>query len=1611
MKKFIYLFLFLLVSFVANSQTLRPATTPSPNSPSGFAVFGYSRADSGFIWGRRDTFPARFPTVIWHPNGNFYKTTGNGAAWTIFASSTAGTVGSVSGNAPVSVINGTSNPVISVDTSFDGLTTKKWLYKSIDSLGFLKLNIADTAAMLLTRLKVSDTAFMLSPYLRKSDTASLLSGYARKTININTNAPLIGGGDLSANRTISADTGRAVNQLVTGGSLTAVKDTLLAVIASSGGGTVLSVATTNGVGINSSVATATSTPNITISVDTFAISTRAWRNKGVDSAISVIPLRITDSLAAVNRIKAGTSGGGIVQANTGAIAFSWGGGGSQEVDFHGFAGYDANRSSSYTSRSFTDKGYVDSSLALRLLIGDTATMLSPYRRTSTKITNSDLVNSTISGISLGSNLNTLTFGTYLQGGASSYNGANNVTISTNATSTNAASTLVARDINGDFSARNISATLIGNASSASTVAITNDIATNATYYPMFSTVTTGSTSTRVSSSKLTYNPSTGTLSSTGFIGSLTGNASTATVLQTPRTINGVAFDGSANISISASVDSSLSAGYGITGSPFDGSLGRTWVIDTNLIIPYTDTLNYYGIATKTDLRNSPSGTITSIATNNGSGITGGTITSSGTLAIDTSIISTKANVAASLLPKLNISDTATMLSGLTLDRVLANGSTSGRNLTAGNASFTTVTTNLGGQSLATPFNIPVQNAVTGTLEAAFPDSIRTFQSLMPRPWRYDGGNGNRLANTAYGLYVLDSVTEGTHPILIGKVPDTATADAEFQGRFNTALGASVLPVARYISDYTAVGSNIGAVMDIGFYSTLVGHNVLNKSTNGSKVTSVGAFSLLEATNVVNVDNFGFEGLRYNQTGSFISNIGAKGMLLNSTGNYNFSGGYQGMFKNTTGSNNTNVGALGLIDLRATSDSISQFSDYSGTVAGTVKAYSASHGRTTGQSLIISGTTNYNGTYTVTVINGDEFYFADTYVADDSTGWWTLAGAEASNNTSIGYLTGGGIVTGSNNTIVGARVNGLASNLSNNIILADGEGNIKARHNASSWNLVDSVSALSFKVPSGTSSQFLKANGSLDNNTYLTSADISGKLNISDTASMLSNYRRTTTKITNSDLANSTISGISLGSNLPNLNTPYGMTGTNYNGSGFVDDWKVDTSIISTKANVTALLLPKLNLSDTASMLSNYRRKTTLIENADLRNSAITINGSSTSLGGSISVGTITSVSAGTGMSFTTITSSGAVNADTTVLATRAYAAGLDVAKANTSLTNVNGVLSSTYGGAGSVSGILKANGSGVVSAAVANTDYAAALSGTTNYLPKFTSSSTIGNSSITDDGTTVSLISRVLSGTNGIINTDNGNTFALKLLSNDIGTVGNYVGQAYGFAGTTYQKGAFIFESMDGNGRGKFHLALNAIPNSSNATLSDSKFSVDYDGVVTALGSFVKLGGTSSQYLMADGSVRTNVTSSIDTGRSVSQIVTGGSLNKVRDSLANLIVAPNIASGTYTPTLTAVTNVSSTTATACQYMRVGNTVTISGKVRVTGTTAGTTATISITLPIAQNNFANSYEAAGSGGFIASNTYYGATLSSNSGAQTIALSYIPTPLGNDEIYFTVTYQIK
>ena len=64
---------------------------------------------------------------------------------------------------------------------------------------------------------------------------------------------------------------------------------------------------------------------------------------------------------------------------------------------------------------------------------------------------------------------------------------------------------------------------------SATVSITDDTSTNATRYPLFSSITTGSITTEyTSSTKFQFNPSTGILTSTGFAGALNGSVGATT---------------------------------------------------------------------------------------------------------------------------------------------------------------------------------------------------------------------------------------------------------------------------------------------------------------------------------------------------------------------------------------------------------------------------------------------------------------------------------------------------------------------------------------------------------------------------------------------------------------------------------------------------------------------------------------------------------------------------------------------------------------------------------------------------------------------------------------------------------------------------------------------------------------------------------------------------------------------------------------------------------------------------------------------------------------------------------------------------------------------------
>ena len=114
----------------------------------------------------------------------------------------------------------------------------------------------------------------------------------------------------------------------------------------------------------------------------------------------------------------------------------------------------------------------------------------------------------------------------------------------------------------------------------------------------------------------------------------------------------------------------------------------------------------------------------------------------------------------------------------------------------------------------------------------------------------------------------------------------------------------------------------------------------------------------------------------------------------------------------------------------------------------------------------------------------------------------------------------------------------------------------------------------------------------------------------------------------------------------------------------------------------------------------------------------------------------------------------------------------------------------------------------------------------------------------------------------------------------------------------------------------------------------------------------------------------------------------------------------NGTSGVYTPSLTNTLNISGSTAYECQYLRVGKTVTVSGRVDIDPTGAGH-ATLGMSLPIA-SDFGAVEDCAGTGIIIDAQEATGiiASVANN----TAVFDWIAINTANAQWAFIFTYQV-
>jgi len=253
--------------------------------------------------------------------------------------------------------------------------------------------------------------------------------------------------------------------------------------------------------------------------------------------------------------------------------------------------------------------------------------------------------------------------------------------------------------------------------------------------------------------------------------------------------------------------------------------------------------------------------------------------------------------------------------------------------------------------------------------------------------------------------------------LITRLTQVTAANGGGGGSFVPYTGATG-PVNLGAYNLTVNGVTIGRGISNINKNTVVGKDAFLLNTTGDNNVALGAGTLASSSTGDFNTSVGTEALQYNTVGSYNVAVGGFAMRNNTSGILNTVVGTTAMLNSTTGNNNSVFGNAALYyNIGGSENSAfgyqAGFYNTSGIQNTAVGLYA----------LYSNGVGDFN-----TAIGG--------YSGNTAT--------SGSYNISIGYQSGLGNVTGSNNTIVGSRVTGLPVGLSNNIILADGQGNIKYR---------------------------------------------------------------------------------------------------------------------------------------------------------------------------------------------------------------------------------------------------------------------------------------------------------------------------------------------------------------------------------------------------------------------------------------------------------------------------------------------------------------------------------------------------------------------------------------
>ena len=380
------------------------------------------------------------------------------------------------------------------------------------------------------------------------------------------------------------------------------------------------------------------------------------------------------------------------------------------------------------------------------------------------------------------------------------------------------------------------------------------------------------------------------------------------------------------------------------------------------------------------------GTVTSVGT--GLGLTGGPITNSGTLTIDTTVV-----------PQLNVANTFTA-------NQTVNGTLTATSLSGNGASVTNVNASqLGGLASSAFAQLAASNTFTGN---------QMVNGNVSATGVVTGSSYQIGSNLfAFGSYANGNAFLG----FAGSPSDTA--------QYDTAVGVGALPT------------------DTGGLNTATGNEALYANTTGGNNTASGAGALLLNTTGSYNTASGLEALWANTTGAYNTASGVGALLLNTTGSSNTAMGLQALMANTTACCNTAAGYYALEENTAAGNTAFGYTaletNTTGTANTAVGSYALVSNSTgvdntaSGGVALYSNTTGVNNT-----ANGLYALYSNTTGADNTAMGVNADryNATSSDMTCLGYDTCGGDLKLHNATAIGARA---TVNVSNALVLGSVAG--------------------------------------------------------------------------------------------------------------------------------------------------------------------------------------------------------------------------------------------------------------------------------------------------------------------------------------------------------------------------------------------------------------------------------------------------------------------------------------------------------------------------------------------------------------------------------------------